>query len=182
MYRASFRLRLSNPDGALLGDREATGTIRNSDPVALSASFPASAYASASHSGAEDRPQAAVEFSEPVAEFAADTPSVSVTGGAVASVQPHTEDGLEHAWLFVLAPGGDDPGAGGGGGNSGAARQAQESLRHGYPRLGDSHLGRPRRRQHHRLRHPAAHSRSRPGGPVPRIGLEHGDGDGDLHR
>ena len=105
--RETFRLRLSNPDGALLGDREATGTIRNSDPVALSASFPASAYASASHSGAEDRPQAVVEFSQAVAEFEADTPSVSVTGGAVASVQPHTEDGLEHAWLFVLAPDGN---------------------------------------------------------------------------
>ena len=103
----TFRLRLSNPDGALLGDREATGTIHNSDPPALSASFPASAYASASHSGAEDRPQAVAEFSETVAEFAADTPSVSVAGGAVASVQPHTEDGLEHAWLFVLAPDGD---------------------------------------------------------------------------
>ena len=107
--RETFTLRLSNPDGAELrsADREATGTIRNSDPVALSASFPASAYASASHSGAEDRPQAVVEFSQAVAEFAADTPSVSVTGGAVASVQPHTEDGLEHAWLFVLAPDGN---------------------------------------------------------------------------
>ena len=104
--RETFTLRLSNPDGALLEDARATGTIRNSDPVALSASFPASAFASASHSGAEDRPQAVVEFSQAVAEFAADTPSVSVTGGAVASVQPHTEDGLEHAWLFVLAPDG----------------------------------------------------------------------------
>ena len=104
-----FTLRLSNPDGATLrsADREATGTIHNSDPPALSASFPASAYASASHSGADDRPQAVVAFSEAVAEFAADTPSVSVAGGAVASVQPHTEDGLENAWLFVLAPGGD---------------------------------------------------------------------------
>ena len=105
----TFKLRLSNPEGAELrsADREATGTIHNSDPPALSASFPASAYASASHSGADDRPQAVVAFSEAVAEFAADTPSVSVTGGAVDSVQPHTEDGLENAWLFVLAPGGD---------------------------------------------------------------------------
>ena len=105
----TFKLRLSNPDGAELrsADREATGTIHNSDPPALSASFPASTFASASHSGADDRPQAVVAFSEAVAEFAADTPSVSVAGGAVDSVQPHTEDGLEHAWLFVLAPGGD---------------------------------------------------------------------------
>ena len=45
-------------------------------------------------------------FSEPVAAFAADTPSVSVTGGAVASVQPHAEDGLENAWVFFLVPDG----------------------------------------------------------------------------
>ena len=105
----TFTLRLSNPDGARLrdGDRAARGTIRNSDPKALSASFPASAFASASHSGADDRPQAVVAFSEAVAAFAADTPSVSVTGGRVASVQPHAEDGLENAWVFFLVPDGD---------------------------------------------------------------------------
>ena len=43
-----------------------------------------------------------------------------------------------------------DAGAGGG-----AARQALGPLRHGDPRLGGPHLGRPGRRQHHRLRHPA---------------------------
>ena len=105
----TFTLRLSNPDGARLrdGDRAARGTIRNSDPKALSASFPASAFASASHSGADDRPQAVVAFSEAVAAFAADTPSVSLTGGRMASVQPHAEDGLENAWVFFLVPDGD---------------------------------------------------------------------------
>ena len=106
----TFTLTLSNPGGATLrsGDAEATGTIRNSDPeVGLSAVFPASAFASASHGGADDRPQAVVAFSEAVAEFGADTPSVSVTGGTVASVQPHAEDGQEHAWIFFLAPDGD---------------------------------------------------------------------------
>ena len=104
----TFTLRLSNPQGARLrdGERAARGTIRNSDPEALSASFPASAFASASHGGADDRPQAVVAFSEPVAAFAADTPSVSVTGGTVASVQPHAEDGLENAWVFFLVPDG----------------------------------------------------------------------------
>ena len=100
----TFRLRLSNPKGAKLGDREARGRIRNSDP--LTAAFPASAFASSSHSGAADRPQVVVAFSEPVAEFAADTPSVSVTGGTVASVQPHAEDGLANAWVFFLVPDG----------------------------------------------------------------------------
>ena len=105
----TFRLRLSNPQGALLwsADREGTGTIRNSDPeAALTASFPASAFASASHTGADDRPQVVVAFSEPVAAFGADTPSVSVTGGAVASVGPHAEGGLKNAWVFFLAPDG----------------------------------------------------------------------------
>ena len=106
--RETFTLRLSNEDGAELrsGDAKATGTIRNSDPAALSAEFPASASASASHSGADDRPQAVVAFSEPVAAFGADTPSVSVTDGTVASVQPHAEDGLENAWVFFLVPDG----------------------------------------------------------------------------
>ena len=106
----TFTLRLSNPEGAALrdGEREATGTIRNSDPDAtpLTAEFPASAFASASHSGADDRPQVVVAFSEPVAEFGADTRSVTVTGGTVASVQPHAEDGLENAWVFFLVPDG----------------------------------------------------------------------------
>ncbi len=105
----TFTLRLSNPQGARLrsGEREATGTIRNSDPEPeLTAEFPASAFASASHSGADDRPQVVVAFSEPVAEFGADTRSVTVTGGTVASVQPHAEDGLENAWVFFLVPDG----------------------------------------------------------------------------
>ena len=103
----TFTLTLSNPRGARLrpDDAEATGTIRNSEP--LTATFPESVYASASHGGADDRPQAVVAFSEAVAEFGADTPSVSVTGGTVASVQPHAEDGQEHAWIFFLAPDGD---------------------------------------------------------------------------
>ena len=104
----TFTLTLSNPQGARLrsDDAEATGTIRNSEP--LTATFPESVYASAAHGGADDRPQAVVAFSEAVAEFGADTPSVSVTGGTVASVQPHAEDGQEHAWIFFLAPDGDD--------------------------------------------------------------------------
>ena len=103
----TFTLTLSNPRGARLrsDDAVATGTIRNSEPLA--ATFPESVYASASHGGADDRPQAVVAFSEAVAEFGADTPSVSVTGGTVASVQPHAEDGQEHAWIFFLAPDGD---------------------------------------------------------------------------
>ena len=85
----------------------AAATADEDDGAALSASFPASAYASSSHSGADDRPQVVVAFSEAVAAFAANTPSVQVTGGTISSVQAHTEDGLAHAWLFFLTPDGD---------------------------------------------------------------------------
>ena len=49
-----------------------------------------------------------VEFSRAVAAFAKTTPSVSVTGGTVLSVQAYEEDGLEHAWIFFLDPTGTD--------------------------------------------------------------------------
>ena len=45
-------------------------------------------------------------FSEAVASFSRDTPSVRVTGSTVSSVQAHTEDGLENAWIFFLTPDG----------------------------------------------------------------------------
>ena len=77
--------------------------------VALSATFPASPYASRSHSGPSDRPQVLVAFSEATASFAADTGSVSVSGASVASVQAHQEAGLEYAKLFFLEPTGDGP-------------------------------------------------------------------------
>ena len=77
------------------------------DGASLSASFPASRFVSRLHTGASDRPQLVVAFSEAVAAFAANTPSVQVMGGTVSSVQAHTEDGLAHAWLFFLTPDGD---------------------------------------------------------------------------
>ena len=44
--------------------------------------------------------------------------------------------------------------------------KAHRPLRHGVSRLGDPHLGRPRRRLHHRLRNPAARPRERCRGRV----------------
>ena len=100
----TFTLALSNPRGARLtsGDAEATGTIRNSEP--LTATFPESVYASAQHTGPSDRPQVVVAFSAPVAAFGADTPSVSATGASVDGVQRLDKEGLEHAYVFFLAP------------------------------------------------------------------------------
>ena len=106
----TFSLVLSNPsEGAQLHAWKSTvtGTIRNDDAQGVSASFPDSASMSSSHSGVDDRPQVVVAFSEAVAYFSADTPSVAVTGATVSSVQAHTEEGLENAWAFVLAPDGD---------------------------------------------------------------------------
>ena len=106
----TLTLTLSNASGATLADSVATGTIRNSEvtePDPLTASFPASAYASKSHKGPTDRPQVVVAFNSAVAVFTKDTPSVSVTNASVASVQAHTEDGLENAYIFFLTPNGD---------------------------------------------------------------------------
>ena len=74
----------------------------------LAADFPQSPFQSLSHMGANDRPQVIVAFSRAVSSFAETTPSVLVTGGTVSSVRAHEEDGLEHAWVFFLAPTGTD--------------------------------------------------------------------------
>ena len=107
----TFTLTLSNASGAALGDAEATGTIRDTEwnsAAALTAEYPPSPFASALHKGADDRPQVVVAFNRPVAAFDKTTPSVVVTGGAAHAVGRHEEEGLEHAWLFWLAPAGTD--------------------------------------------------------------------------
>ena len=100
----TFTLELSNAKGATTADGTATGTIRNTE--SLTATFSASTYASTTHSGANDRPQVAVEFGSAVAPIAARTPSVTVTGGSVSGVQRHTLESMGHAWLFFVAPSG----------------------------------------------------------------------------
>ena len=104
----TFTLTLSNASGAGLGDAEATGTIRDTETAAeLSADFPESAYTSKRHTGSDDRPQVVVAFSEAVADFDRNTPSVTVTGASGLSVQAHTEDGLENAYMFFMTPDGN---------------------------------------------------------------------------
>ena len=103
----------SEEAGVLIADAVATGTIRNTEDqaepraVSVSADFPESAFTSKRHTGSDDRPQVVVAFSEAVAAFAANTPSVSVTGASGLSVQTHTEDGLENAYVFFMTPDGD---------------------------------------------------------------------------
>ena len=103
----TFELVLENPGrGAEIDPRKkkATGTINDGDEGPLAASFPSSPYMSRRHTGSSDRPQVVVEFSEAVASFTKSTPSVSVDNGSIRSVQAHTEDGLEHAYIFILTP------------------------------------------------------------------------------
>ena len=107
-----FRLVLSNPTGGSQLNRwhsTVTGTIHDNDRTpTVSARFPGSAATSGSHTGADDRPRIVVAFSEAVASFTKASPSVSVANATITSVQPHTEEGLENAYVFTLAPAGND--------------------------------------------------------------------------
>ena len=107
----TFRLVLSKPsNGAQLHRTAGTviGTILNHDSEGLTATFPASAYASKSHKGPTDRPQVVVAFNSAVASISTTTPSAVVNGASITSVQAHTEDGLQNAQIFFLEPDGND--------------------------------------------------------------------------
>ena len=72
---------------------------------ALNASFPASSHSSVFHKGATDSPQIVVAFNRPVVDFDATSPSLSVTGGTVASVSAHVVAGEPaNTYLITLAP------------------------------------------------------------------------------
>ena len=76
----------------------------------LTAALPESAHTSVFTFGQSDTPTVVVAFSEPVKDFAADTPSVSVTGATIASVAAHVMPGEPaNAYLFTLTPDGDGP-------------------------------------------------------------------------
>ena len=85
----------------------AASTQDEEEGTVLSATFPASPYASRLHEGTSDRPRVVVAFSEAVTAIAANTPSAVVTGGTIASVRAYTEDGLSNAWIFFVTPDGD---------------------------------------------------------------------------
>ncbi len=99
----SFRQRLIN---ATVVPSEALAP----QPVPLTAEFPASDHTSIFHTGAGDAPQVVVAFNQPVADFSASSPSISVQGGAVESVGPHLEAGEPaNAYVVVLTPDGLGP-------------------------------------------------------------------------
>ena len=77
---------------------------------ALTATFPASDHSAVFHTGATDSPQVVVAFNRPIVDFDATSPSLSVTGGTVASVSAHVVAGAPaHAYLVTFTPAGDGP-------------------------------------------------------------------------
>ena len=77
-------------------------------PVPLTAQFPASEHTSIFHTGAGDSPKVVVAFNQPVVDFIAASPSISVTGATVASVNAHVVAGEPaNAYLVTLSPDGD---------------------------------------------------------------------------
>ncbi len=77
-------------------------------PVPLTAEFPASDHTSLFNTGAGDPPKVVVAFNQPVVDFSAASPSLSVTGATVASVSAHVVAGEPaHAYLVTLTPDGD---------------------------------------------------------------------------
>ena len=85
------------------------GTLERAwPPGALTETTADSASNSSGHLGTSDTVNVVVAFSRPVVDFAANTPSVSVTGATVKSVTPHiVPDETAHAYLFELTPTGD---------------------------------------------------------------------------
>ena len=85
------------------------GTLEKAwPPGALTEQIAESASNSTVHLGTSDTVNVVVAFSRPVVDFAANTPSVSVTGATVKSVAPHIAAGeTAHAYLFELTPTGD---------------------------------------------------------------------------
>ncbi len=76
-----------------------------SEPGPLAAQLPASATTSLFSLGPADAPRVVVAFNRPVVDFAASTPSVSVEGATVTSVEAHVAAGdAANAYVFTLAP------------------------------------------------------------------------------
>ena len=83
------------------------GTLAEA-PGPLTEKIAESASNSTGHLGTSDTVNVVVAFSRPVVDFAANTPSISVTGATVKSVAPHIVAGeAANAYLFALTPAGD---------------------------------------------------------------------------
>ena len=80
------------------------------EPVALEAETAVSASNSAVHTGPLDKPKVVVAFNQPIVDFTAATPSVSVQGATIDGVSAHTVPGdPANTYLFTLTPAGVGP-------------------------------------------------------------------------
>ena len=96
----SFRQRLIN---ATVVPSEALAP----QPVSLTAEFPASDHTSLVHTGAGDASQVIVSFNQPVVDFSASSPSISVQGATIESVLSHIVAGEPaNAYVVTLTPAG----------------------------------------------------------------------------
>ena len=76
-------------------------------PEPLTAEFPASDHTSLFHTGAGDAPQVIVAFNQPVVDFSASSPSISVQGATIESVLSHIVAGEPaNAYVVTLTPAG----------------------------------------------------------------------------
>ncbi len=76
-------------------------------PVPLTAEFPASDHTSLFHTGSGDAPQVIVAFNQPVVDFSASSPSISVQGATIESVLSHIVAGEPaNAYVVTLTPAG----------------------------------------------------------------------------
>ena len=100
-----FRELPSNERDRRINATVAPAEVLAPQPVPLTAEFPASDHTSLFHTGAGDAPQAIVAFNQPVVDFSAASPSLSVTGATVASVSAHVVAGEPaNAYLVTLTP------------------------------------------------------------------------------
>ena len=94
-------------------DRRINATVAPAEalapqPVPLTAEFPASDHTSLFHTGSGDAPQVIVAFNQPVVDFSASSPSLSVQGATIESVLSHIVAGEPaNAYLVTLTPDGD---------------------------------------------------------------------------
>ena len=93
-------------------DRRINATVAPAEalapqPVPLTAEFPASDHTSLFHTGAGDAPQVIVAFNQPVVDFSASSPSISVQGATIESVLSHIVAGEPaNAYVVTLTPAG----------------------------------------------------------------------------
>ena len=76
-------------------------------PEPLTALLPSSSHTSVFHTGAGDSPQVVVAFNQPVVDFSASSPSISVQGATIESVLSHIVAGESaNAYVVTLTPAG----------------------------------------------------------------------------